>query len=54
MSAVVNNSRTSIPDYVKNDRFKAWFQEMVELCKPDAVHWCDGSVEEYQIGRAHV
>jgi phosphoenolpyruvate carboxykinase (GTP) len=48
MSAVVNNSRTSIPDYVKNDRFKAWFQEMVELCKPDSVHWCDGSETEYQ------
>ncbi len=45
MSATVN---VSLPEYVKNDRFKAWFHEMVALCKPDNVHFCDGSDEEYQ------
>ncbi|PXA03926.1 phosphoenolpyruvate carboxykinase (GTP) [Coraliomargarita sinensis] len=23
-----------------------WIQKMVELCEPDAVHWCDGSQKE--------
>lgn len=24
-----------------------WVNEMTELCQPSAVHWCDGSQEEY-------
>ncbi|MCU0426319.1 MAG: phosphoenolpyruvate carboxykinase (GTP) [Candidatus Kapabacteria bacterium] len=44
MSATVN---VSLPDYVKNERFTTWLHEMVALCKPDAVHFCDGSEEEY-------
>ncbi|MEO7547225.1 MAG: phosphoenolpyruvate carboxykinase (GTP) [Ramlibacter sp.] len=36
------------PAYVKNARLIAWVADMVALCKPDAVHWCDGSDDEYQ------
>ncbi|WP_026369309.1 phosphoenolpyruvate carboxykinase (GTP) [Kallotenue papyrolyticum] len=36
------------PPYVTNRRLRAWIEEMVALCKPDAVHWCDGSQEEYE------
>jgi phosphoenolpyruvate carboxykinase (GTP) len=36
------------PGYVKNARLIAWVAEMVALCKPAQVYWCDGSEEEYQ------
>ena len=36
------------PAYVKHPRLIAWVDAMVALCKPDQVHWCDGSEEEYQ------
>jgi phosphoenolpyruvate carboxykinase (GTP) len=34
------------PSYVKNEALKKWIEEMVALCKPDGVHWCDGSEQE--------
>ena len=36
------------PTFVKNAKLVAWVAEMVALCKPAAVHWCDGSDAEYQ------
>jgi phosphoenolpyruvate carboxykinase (GTP) len=36
-----------IPEYVKNAELIRWVDEMVDLCKPDQVHWCDGSQAEY-------
>ena len=36
------------PDYVKNPRLLAWVADMAALCKPAAIHWCDGSDEEYR------
>ena len=32
----------------KNRRLLDWVEEMVELCRPDDVHWFDGSDEEYE------
>ena len=35
------------PSYVKNAKLIAWVADMAALCKPKAIHWCDGSKEEY-------
>ena len=37
----------NVPDYVSNTKAVAWIQEVADLCRPDRVHWCDGSQEEY-------
>ncbi len=36
------------PSFVKNPKLISWVADMVALCKPAAVHWCDGSEAEYQ------
>ena len=38
-----------IPDYVTNTKLRVWAEEMVALCKPAKVHWCDGSQAEYDL-----
>jgi phosphoenolpyruvate carboxykinase (GTP) len=35
------------PSYVKNAKLIVWVADMAALCKPEAIHWCDGSKEEY-------
>ena len=36
------------PATVKHPGLLAWVSDMAALCKPDRIHWCDGSDAEYQ------
>jgi phosphoenolpyruvate carboxykinase (GTP) len=33
----------------KHQRLVHWVEEMINLCEPDAVHWIDGSEDEYEL-----
>ncbi len=37
----------TVPAPTKNERLLAWVQEVAAMTEPDAIHWCDGSAEEY-------
>lgn len=39
--------RISFPSYLKNEKAKAWIEQVAAQCKPDKVYFCDGSQEEY-------
>ena len=47
-SPVMQGLNLNTPSFVKNARLIAWVADMVALCKPKDVVWCDGSEEEYQ------
>ena len=35
------------PSNLSHDQLRSWVADMVDLCKPANVHWCDGSQDEY-------
>ena len=38
-------SEVTVP--TKNEKLVAWVDEVAALTQPEAIHWCDGSAEEY-------
>jgi phosphoenolpyruvate carboxykinase (GTP) len=39
------SAATEVP--TKHAKLISWVEEIAELTEPDAIHWCDGSAEEY-------
>jgi phosphoenolpyruvate carboxykinase (GTP) len=50
MSSLISDveTMTAKKTDTKHRRLAAWVRDVAELCKPDQVHWCDGSHDEYQ------
>ncbi len=46
-SPVMQGLALNPPTWVRNARLIAWVADMVALCKPESVYWCDGSQDEY-------
>ena len=43
---IANTATAEAP--TTNARLRGWVEEVAQLTKPDQVHWCDGSVAEYE------
>ncbi len=43
----IDHTEMPFPAYVQNREAMNWIQQVVSLCKPDRIHFCDGSQEEY-------
>ena len=47
MSSLTIDVETASSEH-KHKRLAQWVEEVAHLCKPERVHWCDGSDREYQ------
>jgi phosphoenolpyruvate carboxykinase (GTP) len=44
MTETINHTATYS---IKHTALKNWVQQVADQCKPDHIHWCDGSTDEY-------
>ena len=44
---MIETNTIGIPDYIKHPELRGWITEMVDLCKPARLYFCDGSEAEY-------
>jgi phosphoenolpyruvate carboxykinase (GTP) len=44
---MIETNTIGIPEYIKHQELRGWITEMVDLCKPARVYFCDGSEAEY-------
>jgi phosphoenolpyruvate carboxykinase (GTP) len=47
MSATASHLQSTAPAWVRHPRLVGWVEEMARLTRPDRIHWCDGSQDEY-------
>ncbi|HEV7816358.1 MAG TPA: phosphoenolpyruvate carboxykinase (GTP) [Janthinobacterium sp.] len=38
----------NVPAYIKQQKLVNWVAEIAALARPERIHWCDGSQEEYE------
>jgi phosphoenolpyruvate carboxykinase (GTP) len=46
MSTLIRHT-LDIPEYIRHAGLRQWIEQAVDLCKPDRIHFCDGSQEEW-------
>src|SRR3954451_6642161 len=47
LNRTLSETTATTEPITKNPKLISWVEEIAELTQPDAIHWCDGSAEEY-------
>jgi phosphoenolpyruvate carboxykinase (GTP) len=48
MKETVTEVTQATPARTTNRKLLAWVEEVAQLTRPESIHWCDGSAEEYE------